>query len=900
MAESVKENQPLWHAISLEEVFKHLNCSENGLSTNQATEHIETFGYNRLPETGKKTWWQISLAQFKSPLIAILGVAAILSLAINEVTDASFIAAVLILNAVIGATQEWKAEKSNEALKQLLKIRSMVLRDNELTEISSEEVVPGDVVVLESGNRIPADIRIIEARGLEVDESLITGESLPVLKNPSWIGDKDIPFADQQNMVFAGSVVNRGRAKGVVATTGIQTTVGQLATDILSAPSAKPPLIHRMESFTKAIAFAVLGISVLISIISIALENLDIVDMFMFTVALAVSAVPEGLPIAMTIALAIATNRMAKRGVIVRNLSAVEGLGSCTMIATDKTGTLTCNELTVKHIYLGNSKVFEVSGEGYAPVGEILKDNKTVTPAEHPQLIKLIRASVLCNESALFLRDKNWVNRGDAVDIALLSLGHKAGFKQETLLTNHPEINRIPFEPELQFSASYNRDETGVLVFAKGAPERILNMCDFSDKKDELQNHFNVMNEMAQSGFRVIALAEGRIEDETIVQKTVTEPNGLTFLGFVGMQDPLRPGVKTAIDTCHKAGIQVAMVTGDHQITALSIAKDLQLATTQEETITGRELEQTTEGNLDKLIEQVRVFARVAPHQKLDIVNSAIRNGNFVAVTGDGVNDAPALRAANIGVAMGKNGTDVAREAADLVISDDNFSTIVGGVEEGRAAYDNIRKVIYLLISTGAAELVMVACSIALGLPLPLLPVQLLWLNLVTNGIQDVALAFEPKEEGILKRRPRAPHEHIFNRLMIERTVIASVTMGILSVWLFNHLLGKGMSVDESRNMVLLLMVLFENIHIANCRSEWKSIFKLSPFKSPILMTGTMLAFSIHVFFMHMDFGTKILGVMPVSMDHWIIAFSLALIILPVMEVHKFITNKFKERYFKH
>lgn len=889
-----------WHTLPLKEILEQLSSSENGLNTEEAINRLEHYGYNRLPETGKKTWWQIVLGQFTSPLIAILGLAAILSLSINEVTDALFIAAVLALNAVIGGIQEWKAEKSNDALKKLLVSHSRVLRNDELIELSSEEIVPGDIVYLESGNRIPADIRLIETHGFEADESLLTGESLPVSKKPDWIGKAETPIADQLNMIFAGSVVNRGRAKGIVVNTAISTAVGQLASDILSATSAKPPLVQRMESFTKAIGFAVLTVSAVIGIISVFLQHLNLIDVFMFTVALAVSAVPEGLPIAMTIALAVATNRMAKRGVIVRNLSAVEGLGSCTTIATDKTGTLTCNELTVKQIRLNNGDIFEVSGEGFSTEGELFHNNKPVIITEHPELTKLIRASVLCNESALYQRENEWVHQGDAVDVALLYLGHKAGFKQETLLLNHPEINRIPFEPEYQYSASFNKLDDGVLVLAKGAPERILNMCEVKHSDKALKAHMKVMNEMANNGYRVIAVAQAfhkKSEEEFSIPK---EPSHLEFLGFLGMIDPLRPGVKDAIGTCHKAGIKVSMITGDHQITALSIAKDLDLAKDESETITGTELEKLSEKKLDKLVKQMRVFARVAPRQKLDIVNADIRGGDFVAVTGDGVNDAPALRAANIGVAMGKDGTDVAREAADLVISDDNFSTIVAGVEEGRAAYDNIRKVIYLLISTGAAELVMVACSIALGLPLPLLPVQLLWLNLVTNGIQDVALAFEPKEEGILQRKPRNPHEPIFNRIMIERTLIASLVMGLIAVGLFDFMLKQGASVEQSRNMVLLLMVLFENLHIGNCRSEWQSIFKLSPLKSPILIIGTLLAFNIHVLFMYSDFGQEILSISPVSFQDWVVVICLALSILPIMEVHKFFTNKFKHLYINH
>ncbi len=698
----------------------------------------------------------------------------------------------------------------------------------------------------------PRIFACLSAHGLEADESLLTGESLPVLKDPAWDGAETIPVADRLNMAYAGAIVTRGRAKGLVVATGTATSVGQLALDVLGEAGGKPPLLVRMERFTRVIAVAVLVAAVMIGVLGVTLGGYSPTEMFMFTIAMAVSAIPEGLPVAMTVALAIATTRMARRGLIVRRLTAVEGLGSCTLIATDKTGTLTCNELTVREVRLPGGEVFQVTGEGFVPHGEVLLGEKPIEPGSHEPLEWLTRAGILCNEADLHHRNGDWVWRGDAVDVAFLSFGHKLGWNHEGTLDLHPQVNQIPFEPEYQFAASFNAVDNGVSVFVKGGPERVLAMCSESSctEFDRTELEATAIR-MAAQGFRVLALADKFLAETITPEDVPPAPNDLRFLGFVGMIDPLRPGVKDAVQDCNEAGVSVSMITGDHRVTALAIARDLGLAQDESQVMTGTELQENTPEELSEIVGRIRVFARVAPRQKLQIVEAAQKAGHFVAVTGDGVNDAPALRVANIGVAMGKSGTDVAREAAELVISDDNFATIVGGVEEGRVAYDNIRKVIYLLISTGAAELVLMALAIATGTPyLPLLPVQLLWLNLVTNGIQDVALAFEPNEGGVLLRKPRSPSERIFNQLMIERTIVAALVMGVIGFLTFRWFLPDGASdaeVASARNALLLLMVLFENIHIGNCRSETKSALVLSPLRSPILLAGTITAFLIHV-----------------------------------------------------
>ena len=882
-----------WYALDLPSLEKLLDAKPDGLSGSDAAERLKKTGPNVLPRTPPPAWWQIGLRQFRSPLIYILGVAAVVSVAIGEPTDAGFIAAVLGLNALIGGYQEWRAEQSTQALQQLLQIRAAVMRDGEVREINAAQVVPGDVVWLESGNRVPADIRLLSAHGLEIDESLLTGESLAVRKDPAWTGPEPTPVGDRQNMTFAGSIVVRGRAQGMVVATGSATHVGRLALDVIGAPGGKPPLLERLERFTQVVAAAVLIAACVVAVIGVVLHNHGVHDMFLFAVALAVSAIPEGLPVALTVALAIGTARMARRGVIVRRLAAVEGLGSCTLIASDKTGTLTCNELTVREIRLPTGEQFKISGEGFVPEGRVTLNGQLIDTDTQRRLDGLAEVAVLCNEADLHRRNDLWTGRGDAVDLALLCMGYKLGWTREASLSDHPQVNELPFEPEQQFAATFHQSDEATDVFVKGSPERVLTMCHWEHESgrnvaaEKVEEMHRLAESMGRQGYRVLALANGTLPRAMDPGEVPGEPSQLTFLGFVGMIDPLRPGVQEAVSVCREAGVEACMITGDHPVTALAIARDLGLASQPHQVVVGSEIAKMSPDELDHAVKTARVFARVAPHQKLELVNAARRVGHFVAVTGDGVNDAPALRAANIGVAMGKSGTDVARESAELVISDDNFSTIVVGIEEGRVAYDNVRKVIYLLISTGAAEVVLVALALVAGLPLPLLAVQLLWLNLVTNGIQDVALAFEPSEGDVLSRAPRPTTERIFNRLMIERTLVAALVMGFVGFGAFWWMLRAGWAEAEARNALLLLMVLFENVHIGNCRSETKSALRLSPFRSPILLAGALIAFLIHVGTMFTPLAQEILHVEPVKLTTFVTLWALALSVLVAMEIHK-------------
>jgi magnesium-transporting ATPase (P-type) len=872
-----------WFSMDLADVLDALATATGGLSDDEASSRLAHYGPNTLPRRKPPGLVEIILRQFKSPLIYLLGIAAAVSLVIGEVKDAAFILGVLLINAVIGTIQEARAEKAGQALQQLLRIRAAVRRSERVLDVDAETLVPGDVVYLESGNRVPADIRLIAAHGLEVDESLLTGESLPVTKHAEWSGTPGTPIADRLNMLHAGAMVARGRCHGAVVATGADSAIGSLALDVIRSEGGRPPLVERMERFTRRIAIVVLVAAAGIAVMGVFMGRYAITEMFMFAVALAVSAIPEGLPVALTVALAIGTTRMARRGVIVRRLAAVEGLGSCTLIASDKTGTLTCNELTVQQVRTPDGRVYTVTGQGFVPEGGFVMDGAPVEPGD-TALADLARSVTLCNEGELLRREDGWTWRGDPTDVALLTMACKLGWYKETALERYPQVNDIPFEPERQFAATFNRHGDAVRVHVKGAPERVLGML---APDQDAEGLLAMAREMAESGYRVLAVAEGPAPDDLDAGDTPPAPAELTCSGLVGMIDPLRPGVREAVAEAREAGVATVMVTGDHPLTALAISRDLGLASRADEVVTGADLVDAAPASLPGLMARTRVFARVAPHQKLEIVNAAREAGHFVAVTGDGINDAPALRAANIGVAMGKSGTDVAREAAELVISDDHFGTITAGIEEGRIAYNNIRNVIYLLVSTGAAEVILVALALLFGSPIPLLPVQLLWLNLVTNGIQDVALAFEPGQGDELKSPPRPPRESIFNRLMIERTLVAALFMGVVGFGLFRWCLASGWSEDAARNALLMLMVLFENVHLFNCRSETRSAFALSPLRSPVLMIGMVVAFTIHVTMTYLPAGNLLLSTQPVSVSLWLQLLMLSLPILLVMELHK-------------
>lgn len=883
------------HSLTADAVLERLDSSRQGLTPEEAGHRLEKYGPNALPSPPAPGPLIIFLRQFLSPLIYILLAAAAVSFLLDEHTDALFIFGVLLINAIIGTIQEYHAHKSAEALRQMVTTSAFVLRGGEAFEVDATELVVGDIVQLESGSKVPADLRLLDGYDLEIDESLLTGESIPVEKDGQVLLDEETLLADRINTCFSGTLVNRGQGRGAVIATATDTAIGRLAESLGGTEAAKPPLMLRMERFTMRITLA-LGVIVLILAAVELAHGVSWQEMFMVSVALAVSAIPEGLPVALTVTLAIGMNLMARENVIVRRLIAVESLGSCTVIASDKTGTLTMNKLAVLHVALPGLNPWPVTGSSDMPEGAVGIPHEPPLEMEQVMLTRLCQASALCNESFLGLRNNRWVSHGDAVDIALLIMAHKAGVRQIEIQERFPIHSRIPYESRLGFAASLHHDADSPgnhQLFVKGALERLLPMCHDIQTCDGItpldsEAVLAQANELAAKGYRVLAFAAGHPQPQEDGKLLSQEDlHSLTFLGLVGMMDPLRPEAKESVSACRRAGIRVCMVTGDHPLTAFAIAKELGIAFDSEQVVTGTMLKQADETELNRLVKTANVFARTEPEQKLQIVQAIERQGDFVAVTGDGANDAPALNAAHVGVAMGKRGTDVAKESADIIITDDRFTSIVDGVRLGRVAYQNIRKVIFLLISTGAAEVVLFTLSLAFDLPLPLLAVQLLWLNLVTNGIQDVALAFEKAEGNEMDHPPRRPNEPIFNRMMIERVVISAIAIGVMAFAIFYMLIHAGWSVDSARNSTLLLMVLFENVHVFNSRSERLSAFNHNPLHNRLLLFGTLAAQAIHIAAMYTPGLSSVLAIEPVTLHHWLQLFPAALSILLIMELHK-------------
>lgn len=811
-----------FHSLPAQAVLQRLQATPAGLSQAEAAARLARHGPNHLPEAEGKTLPGVVLHQFQSPFIYLLLAAAGVSLLLRHFADAGFIGIVLLLNAAIGTWQEWRAETRARALKSLVRGQVPVWRDGALHLIDTALLVPGDIVALESGLKVPADLRLLHGEGLEVDESLLTGESLAVQKDADAAIAADAALGDRRTALYAGSLVRSGRGIAAVAATGRHTEVGRLA-QAMHAAAVAPPLLRRMEVFTRQIAIVALMLIGLIAGLE-ALRGAGLADIFLLAVALAVSAIPEGLPVAMTVALSISVHRMSLRNVVVRHLPAVEGLGACTLIATDKTGTLTVNRLSVETVWL--------PGKAGAPGLRVRPQNREVAA--------LALAAARCSESHGAQHvDHRGEEIGDAVDLAFLRLA--ARFDYDAALEAASHCGRIAYEPERRYAAVFHGDGDALIAYVKGAPETILALCAADEwPQAERAAAERAMQALAAEGYRVIAVAAG----------PVTEPeaeslDGLTLLGFAGLIDPLREEARPAVHEAQAAGIRVVMVTGDHPLTALAIARQLDLAQSEDEVVTGAQLRAVERDGaaFDAAVARARVFARSEPLQKLAIVESLRRQGQVVAVTGDGVNDAAALKAADIGVAMGRGGTDVAREAADLILVDDNFASIVAGIEEGRTAYDNLRKVILLAVSTGAAEILLMLLATLSGLPPPLTAVQLLWLNLVTNGIQDVALACEKGEPGLLRRKPRAKHAPIFDRRMIEQVALSGALIGIVAFAGYAYALhGLGLAHVAAQGLTLWLMVWFENVHVLNCRSETRSVFRVPLAANPLLIGGVLAA----------------------------------------------------------
>ncbi len=874
-----------WHSLAWDSIYSLLKTTGKGLNNEEASARLKQFGPNKLPDSAKTTLLRIIVHQVINPLIFILVLAAVASILIGEGGDAVFILLVILINTGLGTYQEYNAEKSAQALQQMMKIQAKVHRNGQIKNLASEELVPGDLVFLESGMKVPADIRLQEAISLEIDESFLTGESLPSKKKTVDL-EKEIAVPERINIAFAGATVLTGRGRGIVVETGISTQVGKIAQNVAEGTSAKPPLILRMEKFIKQITIFIVVLSLIIAFL-LNWQGMDMASIFFFVVALAVSAIPEGLPVALTVALSIATRKMAKRNVIVRRLNSVEALGSCTIIASDKTGTLTVNQQTAKKILLADGSSYSVLGEGYNGEGKIAAENSE--PEDTEGLESLIRVGILANEGGLRKEKSDWIQHGDAMDVALLGLGLKHGRNPEELKESYSNNGIIPYESERKFSGAFYSVGSEIRFGAKGALETILGFC--KEDQEGFDQKLKEAEELASKGYRVLAFAEGKDLDfkkkDTYSEEDIPK---LHFLGMVCFIDPLRSEAKESVNKCKQAGIKVLMITGDHPATALNIARELGISEDESQVVTGQMLSDADSPETEeyqKLVINSSVFARVSPIQKLEIVEVLIKMGEFVAVTGDGVNDAPALKRANIGVAMG-SGTDVAKEVGSMIVTDDNFSSIVAGVEEGRFAYDNVRKVIFLLISTGGAEVLLFLLAILFRVPLPLLAVQLLWLNLVTNGIQDVALAFEGGELGARKKKPR--------KTTVNQTIVGSFTIGII-VFGFWYWLLEIYKTDEyhARDLVLLLMVFMQNFHAFNSRSETTSIFKIPLNRNWILVFGVLAAQGIHILSMQLPFMQRALKIEPITLQEWFYVIILAIPIIVVMELFKLIYRRKNE-----
>lgn len=860
----------------IEEVLAEFHTNESGLSPKKANELLEKNGKNELPKAKQDSIIKLFFNQFKNPIELILVVTVILSFIAREFIDATALIFIILVDVIMGTYQEWKARKDAESLINMIKSTSRVMRNGKEIEVESSELVVGDILLLESGDKIGADARVIECHNFQVDESALTGESVNVVKTNEKLDD-NTSLAERRNMVYAGTSVTTGRAHAVIVATALNTEIGKIADKVTNTEEEKSPLTIRTERFSKQISIIIIMVAIITTIVLIT-KGYEWDEIFLCVIALSVSAMPEGLPLALTMALTVASQRMAKKNVIVKKLNAVESLGSCTVIASDKTGTLTVNEQTAKEILLADGSNYKINGTGYNDNGYVLPlDGADIKKAEHIALLGAIN-----NEANLEKQPNGkWESFGDSIDIAFLSLAAKLK------VTDKPNIiERIPYESENQYSAVFYEKDGETYCTVKGSLEKIMSFSEENDK------YINQNIELTSKGYRVIAIADGKVKGTT--EKDIKK---LNFIGLVAFIDPIRVEVRDSLRECAEAGIKVVMITGDHPLTAFAIAKDLGMCEKQSEVATGQDVEKYLakgEKEFDEYVSKIRVFSRVSPMDKLEIVNSFKRQGEFVAVTGDGVNDAPAIRAANIGIAMG-SGTDVAKETASMIVADDNFTSIVSGIKEGRTAYSNIRKIILFLLGCGFAEVCFFLLSIAFGYDIPLLAIQLLWLNIVTDGLQDVALSFEQAEENLMKEKPRNPKESLFSKdLMLEVSILGiSISAIVFGTW--KILLDNGSSIEYARSVIMMLMVIIQNINVLNCRSEKRSVMKESLLTNPLVIGTIILSISLQLILAEIPITAKFLKVIPLELSTIIKIFLISLVIIVIYEIYKLIYRKTKK-----
>ena len=863
-----------WYQMTRDELFTKLKTDENGLTNKEANLRLEKFGNNTLPKKKKDSVLKIFLNEFKNPILILLLVAVIASFIGNEPIEALAIILIVLVDVSLGTYQENKANNTAEALSRLVTVKTKVLRNGKEIVVDSANVVPGDYVFLESGDKISADLRIIEAHNFTVDESILTGESLAVNKHADPIKTDKLSISDQKNMLFSGTSVVTGRAKAIVVATALKTELGKIADTINNTKEELSPLTIRVNKLSSQISILVVIVALLITVLLVS-KGVPYNEIFLSVVALAVSAMPEGLPLALTMALTIASNHMAKKQVVAKKLYSVESLGSCTVIASDKTGTLTVNEQTAKKIVLPNNLEYDITGVGYEIEGSITGEK--LDYAKELALLGTINNEATLTEEERF---------GDSIDIAFLVLGKKAKVKTDDIKI----IDSIPYESENKYSAVFYEKNGETYCTIKGSLEKVLGFCSDSNLVNKHnEKKLNEQNEtMAKEGLRVITIANGKIKKKD--SYTESDIKDLTFMGMVGFIDPIRKEVVASIRQCRGAGIKVLMITGDHPLTAFAIAKDLKLTSSYERVTTGNEVDEYLakgEKEFDAFVKDKVVFTRVTPLQKLEIVESLKRQGEFVAVTGDGVNDAPALRTANIGIAMG-SGTDIARETAKMIVLDDNFKSIVAGILEGRVAYANVRKIIFFLVSCGLAEVLFFCLAILFDMDMPLVAIQILWLNVVTDGIQDFALSFERAENDIMKEKPRDPKESLFDKTILEEIIVAGTIIGLIVFAVWYYLIKVAhMDVPIARGYIMALMVFIQNIHVFNCRSEHASAFKVPLKNNKLIVIGVIASVLLQIIVMEVDVLSTLLQTVVVPFSSMIGLFAIASIVLVLMELYK-------------
>ena len=892
------QNMPVeWHTLSVEETLKRLGSSMKGLSPEEARERLGKHGYNELRERPGRSVFSMFLDQLREFLVIILILAAIVSGLLGEWLDAGAIIAIVILNALLGTLQEFKAEKAMKALKQLAAPTARVLRGGKESTIPAREVVPGDVLLLEAGDRVPADARLLDAIELRCDESALTGESTPVPKQVHAIQKEKLYIGERANMVFMGTSLTYGRGKAVVVSTGMDTEMGKIAGLIQTTEEEATPLQVRLEQLGKQLGVAFLLISAFVAVAGM-LRGKGLLEMFLVGVSLAVAAIPEGLPAIVTITLALGLERMARKKAVVRKLPAVETLGCTSVICSDKTGTLTKNEMTVRRIFCGG-KDYEVTGEGYEPKGTFVLDGRQVDPKKDAALSLLLRASVLCNNARLE-DGRGWRVIGDPTEGALVVAAMKAGLYQEKLAAQFPRVAELSFDSERKRMSTVHRSPSGLEAYVKGAPEILLGLCTHVFKEGRVEQLTDAdrrlitkkNQEMAERALRVLAVAYRPVAEEVKFSVETIE-HDLIFLGLEGMMDPPRPEVKKAVEVCKVAGMRPVMITGDHKLTAVAVARELGMLGEGAMVVTGEELDAMSDAELRNEAEHIAVYARVSPEHKQRIVKALKARGAVTAMTGDGVNDAPALKMSDIGVAMGITGTDVAKEAGDMVLLDDNFATIIAAVEEGRVIYDNIKKAVFYLLSCNIGELMVMFGAMLANLPLPLLPLQILWMNLVTDGLPALSLAAEPASKDLMHRPPRSPTEGVITRRNAISITSIALIMALGTLLLFAFELANGPDEVYARTMAFTALVMFQHWFVLSARSETLTLRQLGFFSNKWMVFTFVSTIVMHAAIIYIEPLRNIFKTVPLSLEDWVLITAVSLTAFLVAEIAKVMRRRF-------